>query len=211
MTRPVICLSLLALFAFGFAPEAQGQRVHRCIDAEGRPLFSDQPCVAHNARRPEDPVPPTAAEVAAAEAREAERLKRMGYCPAWDAESLQTELEASFGARDVNRLAALYHWPGATKYSSTVVLNEMERLLKRPLLDVDEEAAELPLDWEPGDPEPLPRLRLELGSEGAMDDPLFARFAVVRHAGCIWITWAGIELDGAGADAAYLPYEGEAD
>jgi len=201
----------LALACFVLAPDALGQRVHRCIDAEGRPLFSDQPCASQNARRPGDPVPPTAAEIAAAEAREAERLKRMGYCPAWDSDSLQTELQASFGARDVNRLAALYHWPGATKYSSTVVLNEMERLLRHPLQEVAEEAAELPLDWEPGDPDPLPRLRLELGGLTAMDDPIYARFAVVRHAGCIWISWAGLEPDAAGMATSYSADEGGTD
>lgn len=182
-----IALLPLLLLALAPAAPAEAARLHRCIDAEGRPLFSDQPCSAQGARRPEDPAPPSPEELARAEAEQAERDARLGYCPAWSLESLQAELQASFDTRDVNRLAALYHWPGATKQSSTAVLNEMERMLKRRLTDVAVEEAELPLEWHPGDPEPPPRLRLELVGQEAFEVPDYARFSVLRHAGCLWI------------------------
>lgn len=183
-----LLLTLLMLSALLYAVAAQAQRVHRCIDAEGRPLFSDQPCDSQNARRPEDPAPLSATEALDLSTKQAEKDARMGYCPAWDFESLQAELEASFRASDVNRMAALYHWPGATRRSSTAVLDEMERLLRRPLNDLAQEEPDLPYDWQLGDPEPLPLLRLELGGSDALETPEYARFGVLRHAGCLWIT-----------------------
>ncbi len=180
-------LLFLALPALLLVDTAVAARLHRCIDADGNPLFSDQPCSAQGARRPEDPAPPSPEELARSAAEQAERDARLGYCPAWSLESLQEELQASFDARDINRLAALYHWPGATKYSSTVVLNELEQLLSRRLTDVAVEEAELPSDWQPGDPEPPPRLRLELAGQDDFEIPHYARFSVLRHAGCLWI------------------------
>lgn len=169
------------------AGAADAARLHRCIDAEGNPLFSDQPCSAQGARRPEDPALPSPEDLARSAAELAERDARLGYCPAWSLESLQEELQASFDARDINRLAALYHWPGATRHSSTVVLDELEQLLSRRLSGMAVEEAELPLGWQPGDPEPPPRLRLELAGQSDFDVPLYARFSVLRHAGCLWI------------------------
>ncbi len=183
-----VLLPQLMLVGLLCANAAQAQRVHRCIDADGSPLFSDQPCDSQNARRRDDPAPLSATGAIELSAQQAEKDARMGYCPAWDFESLQAELEASFQAGDVNRMAALYHWPGATRRSSTAVLDELERLIRRPLTDLAQEEPDLPYDWQVGDPEPLPLLRLELGGSEAFETPEYARFGVLRHAGCLWIT-----------------------
>lgn len=187
-SQPRSLLPLLMLAGLLCVDAAQAQRVHRCIDADGSPLFSDQPCDSQNAHRRDDSTLLSATSAIKLSARQAAMDARMGYCPAWDFESLQAELEASFQARDVNRMAALYHWPGATRRSSTPVLNEMERLLRRPLMDIAEEEPDLPYDWQVGDPEPLPVLRLELGGSEAFERPEYTRFGVLRHAGCLWIT-----------------------
>ncbi len=170
----------LAILLLPGAPDAQ--RIHRCVDAQGLQIFTDQPCEAHAARRWD---PATGAAVPADGPSPDDALH--GRCPAPDTAALLDAMDRIFARHDVNALAGLYHWSGDHRRSADAVLAQLQALVERPLLAA---ALEDPL-LSPDDTDtPLPLLRLELGGRTALDDPLWVRFRLHPRAQCLWLTLA---------------------
>jgi hypothetical protein len=163
MHRRLSPLLVLSLLLPATALLAQ-HRLNRCIGADGGTIYTDRPCAHFGARERGAPAPTDT------------RGEPPPGCAANPGE-LHARLRLAIDAGDVNALAALYHWPGATHRSARAVLAELERIATQPLTEL---AAE-PAPPVPGHAAPPP-VALSL------HQPLgVTRFAVARHAGCWWV------------------------
>lgn len=117
-------LMLLAAIALTQSPAAQAQ-VNRCTAADGTSVYTDRDCSALGAveRLPRDRGPA------------AQRSAYRGGC-AHSVQQLVHELTAAIDARDVNRLAALYHWPGMSGRSGRSVMDRLDHIARHPVLDI---------------------------------------------------------------------------
>lgn len=92
-------------------------------------------------------------------------------CPRTPAE-LASRLRTSLGDGQVNRLASLYDWNGQSSRSATPILQKLERMSEKPLLDGQYF----------GDSATGGTVQLVQGSEGAAT---VTEIAVNRRAGCL--------------------------
>jgi hypothetical protein len=144
--------------------------IRRCVDANGRQVFTDQPCASVQAT---DAVAP-ATPVAAAGLTSTVPV----LCAATRAELRQAIVDA-FAARDANRLAGLILWNGGS--AGTVAdIRTLNSLTRQPLLDFGDAQAD--------DEAPASDLRVHTGMAGAAQE---THFGIVRHAGCLWLTPPG--------------------
>lgn len=169
--------ALLLLLSALVAPAAQAERVHRCVDAEGRAVYSDQPCETQQAL-------PRAApgDAAVAEFAGGFTAPDCARTPA----ALRAGVRDALAAGDANRLAGYYHWPGTSTRGGRQVMDELEALAARPLLGIDWWPPAGTGDDRPADA-PWPVLRVEQGGGVGHPAALVTDFRLVRHAGCWWI------------------------
>ncbi len=130
MIRPPLALSLLALALAAWPAPSPAQAVKRCIDASGRAVFTDRACADVGAA-----APAAFATGAAARGSGIRRGPLPGGCPRTAAQ-LAGELGAAVGSGDSNRLAGLYDWVGVSGAAASRVLDQLERVASRPLLEV---------------------------------------------------------------------------
>ena len=189
MPRPLrLILGALLLVA---APVAAAQ-VHKCVMPDGKPLYTDRPCAALGAsERPPEPPASGAKGLGPSDAR----LYRGGCSRTL--QDLVFEITTSIDAGDANRLSSLYHWVGASDESANAVMDRLDAIVRRPLLDiapvsasVAEDTAVLPT------PADVPRttarrppvgLRLEQTEANGIT-PSRTTFGLRRHFGCWWIS-----------------------
>ncbi|WP_374474019.1 DUF4124 domain-containing protein [Arenimonas sp.] len=176
-------LAPLFLLLLLLAPAAQAQAVHRCVDPQGRSVFSDQPCASQQARPREAPKPPAASAQGFASGT-GTTAPGCARTP----EALLEGVRGALEARDVNRLATHYHWAGTGARAGRYLMDELEAIAARPLA-----TAELAWDTPPDEaaagapPAPPSRLRIEqFGASGAAG-AVRTEFMLRRHAGCWWI------------------------
>lgn len=179
--RAIALLLLLTLCAFATAAQAQ-DTIHRCVDAHGNPVFTDQSCASQQATPVQ--TPSSAALTPAPDAPVP--LQR---CAATTTELRQRVIDA-FAARDPNQLAGLMLWHGYGSRSAVDDLRALARLVRQPLLEIhfDNERDNDP-DGDPGDdtpPAPAPASALWLRTDGGNH----ASFAITRLAGCLWLRYA---------------------
>jgi hypothetical protein len=130
-TPALLPLLLMAATAVLAAPAgvrpALAQGVHRCTDASGVSVFTDRRCedVAATSRviRPR----------ITAQGRPAAPL-RLG-CPRRLSDLVQ-QIAGAIDANDANRLAALYQWNGISDASANRLMDQMEAIVRRPLVDI---------------------------------------------------------------------------
>jgi hypothetical protein len=115
-------LLLLAVLVLGALP-VQAQ-VRRCTAANGTTIFTDRRCQDLGAveRIPRDAVARITPLYRNACAR---TLQDLVY-----------ELTTSIDSRDVNRLAGVYQWTGLSTTGGYAIMNRLQRIVDRPLLDV---------------------------------------------------------------------------
>jgi len=118
-----ICL-LACLLAAALPGHARAQQVQRCVGADGQAVYTDRRCddIGAVAR-----LPPAAAA-------EGPRLFR-GGCPRVLSQ-LVGEIGAAIQGRDVNRLASVYDWSGVSNASASRLLDRLEAMVDRPLVDI---------------------------------------------------------------------------
>ncbi len=149
---------LLALLLTAPLPAWAQDAIHRCVGADGNPIFTDQPCAALGAT-PAVPSPvATAAEPPA------------GVLCASDLEDLRVGLSRAFATHDANRVGALVLWNGYGRNGAVDTLKRMESLVKQPLLSVDG-------DERSG-------IEVVAGTTGATQQ---THFGVTRESGCLWL------------------------
>ncbi|AKC86175.1 hypothetical protein [Pseudoxanthomonas suwonensis] len=103
---------------------AHAQPVQRCIGPDGRAVYTDRRCDDIGAV---ERLPPAAAG-------EGPRLFR-GGCPHLLSQ-LVGEIGAAIQGRDVNRLASVYDWSGVSNASAGRLLDRLEGIVQRPLVDI---------------------------------------------------------------------------
>ncbi len=131
MPAPLLLLPLvLALTALAWSPSTRAQAIHRCTDASGVSVFTDRRCEDLGAAsRVPRPLPTIAGEAGDAPAR-----THLG-CPRKLSDLVQ-RIGAAIAAKDANDLAALYQWNGISDASANRLLDRMEGIVRRPLLDI---------------------------------------------------------------------------
>ncbi|WP_340647712.1 DUF4124 domain-containing protein [Pseudoxanthomonas winnipegensis] len=131
MPAPLLLLPLaFALTALAWSASAQAQAIHRCTDASGVSVFTDRRCEDLGAAsRVPRPLPTIAGEAGDAPAR-----THLG-CPRKLSDLVQ-RIGAAIAAKDANDLAALYQWNGISDASANRLLDRMEGIVRRPLLDI---------------------------------------------------------------------------
>lgn len=123
-TLPLTAACLLGCLAAIPPAPARAQQVQRCMGADGRAVYTDRRCDDIGAV---DRLPP-------AGATEGPRLFR-GGCPRVLSQ-LVGEINAAVQGRDVNRLAGIYDWSGVSDASASRILDRLEAIVERPLVDI---------------------------------------------------------------------------
>lgn len=170
--------------------------IHRCVGADGHPLFTDQPCAALQAT----PVSPAAA----ANVSNLSSVPPPIMCAANLGELRQSVIDA-FASHDANRLAGLMLWGGYGRGAAIADIRSLGSLMKQPLLDIspaDDPASSASSAAKPApagsmaDPfDPAPavatpsgnQLVLHTAGNDGSGDPRELRFDIVRRAGCLWL------------------------
>ncbi|MFT4198790.1 MAG: hypothetical protein QM601_12955 [Pseudoxanthomonas sp.] len=147
--RPARLLPLLVLTALlPAACPAQAQSIRRCVQTDGTTVFTDRHCedlgASDRSYRPPAGVPGQSARTP------------LG-CPR-RYQDLVERVGAAIASGDVNRLASLYLWAGASGDGANRIMDRLEVLVNRPLLDIRPVlSASAPVD--------------EAGAGAADDDP----------------------------------------
>ncbi len=120
----LILIPLLAAGAF-LSRSAQAQQpLNRCSGPGGNTIYTDRPCetIGASERLPR-------AAIAGAYGL------RRGGC-ARNLQDLVYEITAAIDNRDVNRLGAVYHWVGQNSESGDRILDQLQAIVDRPLVDI---------------------------------------------------------------------------
>jgi hypothetical protein len=195
MTGRLILASLLLLFAACACPRIASAQVHTCTMPDGRPLYTDQKCEALGAvPRQQPPSPSTGARTASSGDR-----KYSGGCQR-TLQDLAFELRSAIDAADANRLSGIYHWVGVSDEGAVAVMDRLDKIAHRPLLDITpvqpddapEATAGSGITGEAGVAHTTVRrppvgLRLEQTQPNGIT-PLSTTLGLTRHFGCWWVT-----------------------
>ena len=120
------------------------------------------------------------------------RLYRRGC--ARNLQDLVYEMTTAIDAHDANRLAGVYHWVGISGSGANGIMNRLDAIVRRPLVDITPVAARSPAS-EDGDayyPSTIPQrsapvaLRVEQ-TLGNASTPSRTVFGLQRHFDCWWI------------------------
>ena len=146
--RSFLFLTAALCAAFlSFSAPAHAQKVQRCTTLSGEKVYSDKPCEDIGAI---DRLPQITGDRAAT--RGSSSLYRGGCSRTLS--DLVYQISAAVEARDVNRLASVYQWSGISNESANRILDRLEAVVNRPLVDI------VPVRPEPAPevPAPLPPL-----------------------------------------------------
>lgn len=119
--------SLLIPYALCLSSAAtSAQQVNRCTDTHGVTVYSDRRCedVGASARLPLRQ-PRDAGSSGLYQAGCARRLS-----------DLVAQIQSAVETKDVNRLSSVYLWNGVSNTAAAQVLNQLEAIVQRPLLDI---------------------------------------------------------------------------
>ncbi len=186
-----LTLALVAL-AVAALPQSAGAQIRRCTTPDGETMYTDRSCDAMGAV---ETLPPTGAPGGTSPRYRGGCARRL--------QDLVSEVTAAIDARDTNRLARSYHWTGMSTRNAYAVLERLDAIAQRPLLNV---TALRPPEPAPaavvaGDPlafpaPPLPvagtpRRPVALRIDQSLADgitPSSTTFGLRRHMDCWWIT-----------------------
>ena len=139
--RSFLFLTALCAAAFiSFSAPAHAQKVQRCTTLSGEKVYSDKPCEDIGAI---DRLPQITGDRAGT--RGSSNLYRGGCSRTLS--DLVYQISSAVEARDVNRLASVYQWSGISNESANRILDRLEAVVNRPLVDIV-----------PVRPEPAPQL-----------------------------------------------------
>ena len=134
-----------AVFLSVSAP-VHAQKVQRCTTLSGEKVYSDKPCEDIGAI---DRLPQITGDRAGN--RGSSSLYRSGCSRTLS--DLVYQISAAVEARDVNRLASVYQWSGISNESANRILDRLEAVVNRPLVDIvpvrPEPAPDLPASAAP--------------------------------------------------------------
>lgn len=178
--------AFLLLFLATAWPDPLRAEVRRCVMPGGNVVHTDRSCSALGGVEQ----PRTAADQPVA------THLYHGRCAA-TLPDLLYEVTSAIDSRDVNRLAASYHWPGMSGNTANATLDRLDAIAARPLLDVRIVTADIPVeppdDPLAADPSSIAEVRVVptgLRVEQVLDDgrtPVTTHFALRRHLDCWWV------------------------
>ena len=125
MSPRIVALLLLAALAWWSWPRDAGAEIKRCSTPSGDTLYTDKDCAAIGAVE-RVPRGTTGAGLGG--------TRRVGC--ARTLRDLTHEVTMAIDARDVNRLGAVYHWVGMDAGSGDRVLDRLQVIVDRPLIDI---------------------------------------------------------------------------
>ena len=100
------------------------QQTNRCTGPAGNTIYTDRACASIGAS---DRLPRGTASLA--------YRQRRGGC-ARTVQELIYEITTAIDTRDVNRLGAVYHWVGLDATSGDRILDRLQAIVDRPLVDI---------------------------------------------------------------------------
>jgi hypothetical protein len=121
----LMLLTLCALSLFAEAVPAQQAGVRRCTMVDGTTLYTDKACADLGAV----PRLPRTSDSGS-------RLNLYRGGCSRTLSDLVYQITSAINAEDVNRLAGVYEWSGASNASAHRTLNRLEAIVKRPLVDI---------------------------------------------------------------------------
>lgn len=107
-------------------PAGADAQVRRCETPDGRTVYTDKHCADIGAA---ERVPRAATGAGAQASLHRARCSRT-------LQELTFELTMAIDARDANRLAALYHWPGTATRTGYAIMERLDAIASRGLVDV---------------------------------------------------------------------------
>ena len=173
----LLCMLVLAAWSSPGAAE-----VRRCVMPGGNVVHTDRSCSSlggvEQARR--DPGKAYATRL------------YYGRCAA-TVPDLLYELTTAIDSRDVNRLAAAYHWPGLSGHAANATMDRLDDIAARPLLDLRVVTTDVVGVPPEDDPLALPAfdvrptgVRVEQVRPGS-NAPVTTVFGLRKHQGCWWV------------------------
>ncbi len=121
---PILLLSLFsACWLWPIDAQAQ-QPPNRCTGPAGNTIYTDRACASIGAS---DRLPRGTASLS--------YRQRRGGC-ARTVQELIYEITTAIDTRDVNRLGAVYHWVGLNAASGDRILDRLQTVVDRPLVDI---------------------------------------------------------------------------
>lgn len=120
----VIPVSLLLALSAPAALPASAQ-VNACEQADGTSAYTDRGCTSVGA----------VAAVPRAPSLTGNRRAYRGGC-ARNLHELMFEMSTAIDARDANRLANVYHWAGMSGRAGYSVMDQLDTVVRRPLVDI---------------------------------------------------------------------------
>lgn len=185
---------LLACALLSALPSARVHaQVRRCDVPGAGTVYTDRRCDALGGV--ERPATPAASQVHAHRAA----------CPR-TLRDLALEVGFAVDAKDVNRLASVYHWAGMSSAHAFAVMERLQAVVDRQLVDLQPvypHGADDPYAYPPAGTRPV-GLRLEQVSKNG-HTPVRATFGLRRHLDCWWITGAAPAPRATQAAPAALP------
>ncbi|MCD9085988.1 DUF4124 domain-containing protein [Stenotrophomonas sp. SY1] len=139
--RIALLLSLLCLLLP--APNARAQQINRCTNAQGQTVYGDKPCELMGARARLLPAPRPAGSNGLYRDSCARRLSEV-----------VSIIQSAADARDPNRLSGIYLWTGLSNAAATRVMDRLNEIVQRPLIDIAPVFPELPA-YEPAPTQPF--------------------------------------------------------
>jgi hypothetical protein len=192
--------ALLALILLGWCAPAAAD-VRHCVLPDGQSVFTDRSCSEVGGVEQTQQQPAVVGNV---------EKKRAPGC-ARNIDDLLFEMNTAFQAHDANRLAGVYHWTGMSGSTAYNVMERLDAIVQRPLVEIvpvmpEEETAPPAADPVPPYPAftdapgqtpaetpagpPRPRgpvaLRVEQTQQNG-STPARTVFGLQKHFGCWWI------------------------
>ena len=187
---------LLVLWAL---PASAQNDIHRCVDAGGRALFTDQTCAAMQATAVT--AKPKPVDDATANATPAAPTEPPPILCASSYSALRKSVIDAFAHRNANRMAGLMLWSGYGSSTAVADIRALTALMQQTLLDVGPPASEeAPASSSdslsgsaPAETAPAPNSQLILHLSGTDDSgsPRELRYEVARQSGCLWLRPTG--------------------
>lgn len=178
LSRSRVLLPLLAMSAMWAMPSHA--QVRRCTGPDGGSIYTDRRCQDIGAT---DRLPRATGDQAA-------RFYRPGC--ARNLQDLVYGLTAAIDSGDVNQLAGLYHWVGMSSSASYAVMNRLDVIARRPLVDMvpvfPGSASDEPDDYYPQTT--VRRVPIGLRLEQTLANgstPSRTVLGLRRHLGCLWV------------------------
>ncbi|NII09848.1 DUF4124 domain-containing protein [Oleiagrimonas sp. C23AA] len=186
---------LILMLLLPGAPVAAQTAIHRCVAADGTPVFTDQPCANLSA---------TPVGSGRGDAAMPDHAPPHATCPA-DLPSLKQRIDQAFAHHDANALAGLMLWTSYGRRSAIGEAEQLRELVKQPLLGFGDDIsgpserddpafAGLPplaptheYRSAPTAPSPPSVDALDLHLGGRADRPDVRRYALAHRAGCVWL------------------------